>query len=92
LPTGTSCGDTLLLTLAKNQDEKRALGETFDCLFSQPEVKTRPRREDATRGYRQTARAGCDGPAKPVHHRRNGRAGAGCLMSQDRKRDRRGNG
>ena len=31
--------DTLLLTLAKTQDEKRALGETFDLFFSQPEVK-----------------------------------------------------
>ncbi len=39
--------DTLLLTLAKNQDEKRALGETFDLFFSQPEVKD------------ETARRGC---------------------------------
>src|SRR5450755_3161156 len=31
--------DTLLLTLAKSQDEKQALGECFDLFFSQPEVK-----------------------------------------------------
>ena len=31
--------DTLLLTLAKSEDEKQALGECFDLFFSQPEVK-----------------------------------------------------
>ena len=31
--------DTLLLTLAKSQDEKQALGECFDLFFSLPEVK-----------------------------------------------------
>jgi uncharacterized protein with von Willebrand factor type A (vWA) domain len=30
--------DTLLLTLAKSQEEKQALGECFDLFFSQPEV------------------------------------------------------
>jgi uncharacterized protein with von Willebrand factor type A (vWA) domain len=35
--------DTLLLTLAKSQDEKQALGECFDLFFSRPEVK-----DDAT--------------------------------------------
>ena len=39
--------DTLLLTLAKNQDEKRALGETFDLFFSQPEVKDETAPEEA---------------------------------------------
>ena len=29
--------DTILLTLAKTQDEKRALGECFDLFFDQPE-------------------------------------------------------
>ena len=29
--------DTLLLTLAKTQDEKRALGDCFDLFFSRPE-------------------------------------------------------
>lgn len=31
--------DTLLLTLAKSQDEKLALGDCFDLFFSQPEPK-----------------------------------------------------
>ncbi|WOH82201.1 VWA domain-containing protein [Bradyrhizobium sp. BEA-2-5] len=35
--------DTFLLTLAKTQDEKRALGECFDLFFSQPE----PQQENA---------------------------------------------
>jgi uncharacterized protein len=31
--------DTLLLTLAKSEDEKQALGECFDVFFSQPELR-----------------------------------------------------
>jgi uncharacterized protein with von Willebrand factor type A (vWA) domain len=31
--------DTLLLTLAKSEDEKQALGECFDVFFSQPEFR-----------------------------------------------------
>ena len=31
--------DTLLLTLAKSQDEKQALGDCFDLFFSQPEAR-----------------------------------------------------
>jgi uncharacterized protein len=31
--------DTLLLTLAKSEDEKKALGACFDLFFSQPELK-----------------------------------------------------
>ncbi len=36
--------DTFLLTLAKTQDEKRALGDCFDLFFSQPEPPPRRRR------------------------------------------------
>ena len=39
--------DTLLLTLAKSQDEKQALGETFDLFFSQPEAKDESPPENA---------------------------------------------
>jgi uncharacterized protein len=39
--------DTLLLTLAKSEEEKQALGETFDLFFSQPEVKEEGAPEDA---------------------------------------------
>ena len=34
--------DTFLLTLAKTQDEKRALGNCFDLFFSQPEPAQDP--------------------------------------------------
>ena len=56
--------DTLLLTLAKNQDEKRALGETFDLFFSQPEVKDETAPEDAendTKDAAEQRHAGCGG-------------------------------
>src|SRR3984893_32212 len=39
--------DTLLLTLAKSEDEKQALGNCFDLFFSQPEVKDDTAPEDA---------------------------------------------
>src|ERR1700730_1339179 len=38
--------DTLLLTLAKSEDEKQALGNCFDLFFSQPEVKEDTAPED----------------------------------------------
>jgi uncharacterized protein len=78
--------DTLLLTLAKNQDEKRALGETFDLFFSQPEVKDEIAPEDDAKDAANSAapRAMAD---------KSGEAGvpppemgelAQMLMSQDR--------
>jgi len=39
--------DTLLLTLAKSEDEKQALGQCFDLFFSQPELKSDTAPEDA---------------------------------------------
>src|SRR3954447_224075 len=44
--------DTFLLTLAKTQDEKKALGACFDLFFDQPEP--RPPHEDG-RGDEQDA-------------------------------------
>jgi uncharacterized protein len=41
--------DTLLLTLAKTQDEKKSLGECFDLFFDQPEPTT-PKPEDESDG------------------------------------------
>src|SRR6185437_5099304 len=38
--------DTFLLTLAKTQDEKRALGECFDLFFDQPEPAPPPPEND----------------------------------------------
>jgi hypothetical protein len=61
--------DTLLLTLAKNQDEKRALGETFDLFFSQPEVKDETAPEDAEENA-------ANGPAPDAAASESGEAGA----------------
>ena len=65
--------DTLLLTLAKSQDEKQALGECFDLFFSQPEVK-----DEASAGgccRRRSARSRSEGETRakaiPAHKRRN---------------------
>jgi uncharacterized protein len=78
--------DTLLLTLAKNQDEKRALGETFDLFFSQPEVKDETPPEDADENA-------ANGPAPDATAGETGEADAAApemgdlaqmLMSQDR--------
>jgi uncharacterized protein with von Willebrand factor type A (vWA) domain len=50
--------DTLLLTLAKSQDEKQALGQCFDLFFSQPEVKEETALEDAAESTQRDAAAG----------------------------------
>ncbi len=42
--------DTLLLTLAKSQEEKQALGDCFDLFFSQPEVPEETAPDDAEDG------------------------------------------
>jgi uncharacterized protein len=78
--------DTLLLTLAKNQDEKWALSETFDLFFSQPEVKDETPPEDADKEAAESA-------APDAATGETGEAGAPApemgelaqmLMSQDR--------
>jgi uncharacterized protein len=50
--------DTLLLTLAKSQDEKQALGECFDLFFSRPEV-----REEETAPHDAAESAKAESPA-----------------------------
>lgn len=50
--------DTLLLTLAKSQDEKLALGDCFDLFFSQPEPRQdqpEPNSDDASQNADQRA-------------------------------------
>src|SRR3954466_5821345 len=39
--------DTFLLTLAKTQDEKKALGDCFDLFFDQPEPAPPPEENEA---------------------------------------------
>ena len=50
--------DTLLLTLAKSQDEKQALGACFDLFFSQPEVKDPATPEQAEKASNAGSDAG----------------------------------
>jgi uncharacterized protein with von Willebrand factor type A (vWA) domain len=54
--------DSLLLTLAKSQDEKQALGACFDLFFSQPEVKDATAPEDAAEGA-GTSSTASEGPS-----------------------------
>src|SRR5258705_9512601 len=42
--------DTFLLTLAKTQEEKRALGDCFDLFFSQPEPPPSPENDNSEAG------------------------------------------
>jgi uncharacterized protein with von Willebrand factor type A (vWA) domain len=75
--------DTLLLTLAKSEDEKRALGECFDLFFSQPEVRDATAPEDAAerKGADSTAAGPQQGTGAPSPELG---ALAQMLMSQDR--------
>jgi uncharacterized protein with von Willebrand factor type A (vWA) domain len=62
--------DTLLLTLAKSEDEKQALGNCFDLFFSHPDAKDETPTEDAAKdagaepnaGETQTGDAGAPSP------------------------------
>jgi uncharacterized protein with von Willebrand factor type A (vWA) domain len=54
--------DSLLLTLAKSQDEKQALGECFDLFFSRPEVTDEAEPEDATKDAAPDSTAGETAP------------------------------
>lgn len=60
--------DTLLLTLAKTQDEKRALGECFDLFFDLPELSQSPPEstsdDEAGAAEPQTAE-GAEGEGQP---------------------------
>ena len=75
--------DTLLLTLAKTEDEKKALGDCFDLFFAQPEprpVEPEDRPRATTTGRRKPRR-----PTAPAADRPE-RLGplAQMLLSQDR--------
>ncbi|MGA2289218.1 VWA domain-containing protein [Bradyrhizobium sp.] len=49
--------DALLLTLAKSEEEKQALGDCFDLFFSQPDVKQAAAPEDEAGGADANAQA-----------------------------------
>jgi uncharacterized protein with von Willebrand factor type A (vWA) domain len=54
--------DALLLTLAKSEEEKQALGDCFDLFFSQPEVKQETAPEDEAERSDAKAAAGGSEP------------------------------
>jgi uncharacterized protein with von Willebrand factor type A (vWA) domain len=79
--------DTFLLTLAKTQDEKRALGDCFDLFFSQPE----PQQETSERQKSDDQNPSGGHPEADAHGEASGAAEsenvgplAQMLLSQDR--------
>src|SRR5215212_1467558 len=57
--------DTFLLTLAKTQDEKKALGDCFDLFFDQPEPKSPPEDGKADEQDPSGSSAASDSPGDP---------------------------
>src|SRR6476661_518602 len=79
--------DTFLLTLAKTQDEKRALGHCFDLFFSQPESAQETAQDDKTEDPEKTGSdTASDSPADAGGGNENDNLGplAQMLLSQDR--------
>jgi uncharacterized protein len=79
--------DTFLLTLAKTQDEKRALGDCFDLFFSQPESAQEAAQDDKTDDPEKTGSdTASDSPADAGGDDQNENLGplAQMLLSQDR--------
>jgi len=58
--------DTFLLTLAKTQDEKKALGECFDLFFKQPELADATPAADADADAEQAPANGESAPGAPA--------------------------
>jgi uncharacterized protein len=79
--------DTFLLTLAKTQDEKRALGHCFDLFFSQPESAQETAQDEKTDDPEKAGSdTASDSPADAGGGDRNENLGplAQMLLSQDR--------
>jgi uncharacterized protein with von Willebrand factor type A (vWA) domain len=78
--------DTFLLTLAKSQDEKRALGECFDLFFSQPESAQETPQDDGKSddAERTDSNAGSDPSGAAGDQAENLGPLAQMLLSQDR--------
>ncbi|MET4070351.1 uncharacterized protein with von Willebrand factor type A (vWA) domain [Bradyrhizobium sp. S3.2.6] len=80
--------DALLLTLAKSQDEKLALGDCFDLFFSQPEPRQdqpeADNADDASRDSDQSPSSSSAGDAGEGHPSEALGPLAQMLMSQDR--------
>ncbi|MCB1411647.1 MAG: VWA domain-containing protein [Xanthobacteraceae bacterium] len=57
--------DTLLLTLAKSEDEKRSLGECFDLFFDQPDLADAPPENAETDARGEGEEGAGDQPGSP---------------------------
>jgi len=77
--------DTFLVTLAKTEDEKRALGNCFDLFFSQPEPEQQASEQDQASESEQSG-SPSDSPADAGGGDRHDNLGplAQMLLSQDR--------
>src|SRR3954466_4433481 len=80
--------DTFLLTLAKTQDEKKALGDCFDLFFDQPEPAPPPPPEENETDSSDTPQSGApsetQGDAGGGDEAENLGQLAQMLLSQDR--------
>jgi len=79
--------DIFLLTLAKTQDEKRALGDCFDLFFSQPEAsEAAPEQSEADDQDETDSNTASDAPGDAGGGEQNQNLGplAQMLLSQDR--------
>jgi uncharacterized protein len=56
--------DTFLLTLAKSQDEKKALGDCFDLFFDQPEPQAPPEESASDEQDTEDSNAASDSPGE----------------------------
>jgi uncharacterized protein with von Willebrand factor type A (vWA) domain len=79
--------DTFLLTLAKTQDEKKALGDCFDLFFSQPEPSQKgPEQSEAGGSEKTESNAASDTAGQSGENEASQDLGplAQMLLSQDR--------
>jgi uncharacterized protein with von Willebrand factor type A (vWA) domain len=77
--------DTFLLTLAKTQDEKKALGDCFDLFFDQPEPQSPPESDKADEQEQPGANSASDSSDAGGEEQADGLGQlAQMLLSQDR--------
>jgi uncharacterized protein with von Willebrand factor type A (vWA) domain len=82
--------DTFLLTLAKTQDEKKALGDCFDLFFDSPEPQSLPEDGKADEQDAEGSNAASDSPDSPGDTSGGGEQAEGLgqlaqmLLAQDR--------
>lgn len=80
----TMLRDTLLVTIAKSQDEKQSLGECFDLFFAHPELTTPPDSDADERAADAPASASAAGDQNPTEAAAPLGPLAQMLLSRDR--------